>query len=63
MALLMNFYVDVVVRRRRSRRLGSALIGLVNAAGLLGERLDNRFVYPNQETLIHNFLVVVRRSH
>ena len=63
MALLMNFYVDVVVRRGRSRRLGSALIGLVNAAGLIGERLDNRFVYPNNETLIHNFLIVARRSH
>jgi SAM-dependent methyltransferase len=62
LALLASFYLDVVVRRGRSRRLGSALIGLVNAAGLLGERLDHRFVYPNQDTLIHNFLVVARRS-
>jgi SAM-dependent methyltransferase len=61
-ALMVNFYVDLVIRRRRSRRLGSALIALVNAAGLLGERLDRRFIYPNEGTLIHNFLAVVQRS-
>ena len=60
-ALMASYYVDVVTRRRILAPIRWAAISALNAAGLAGDRV-RRLGYPNQDTLIHNFLVVCSRD-
>jgi SAM-dependent methyltransferase len=61
LALMVNYYVDVVTRRRVLAPIRWATISALNVAGLAGDRV-RRLAYPNQDTLIHNFLVVCSRD-
>ena len=61
LALLVGYYVDIVTRRRILTPVRWATISALNAAGLAGDRV-RRLGYPNNDTLIHNFLVVLRRD-
>jgi SAM-dependent methyltransferase len=61
LALLLNYYVEVAARRARLTPVGSAVSALVNCTGIVGDRF-RRLLYPNPDTLIHNFLVVARRN-
>ncbi|HZG36010.1 MAG TPA: class I SAM-dependent methyltransferase [Gaiellaceae bacterium] len=61
LALLLNYYVDIAARRPLLRPLGSAVTVALNAAALAGDRIP-RLRYPHEDTLIHNFLLVVRRD-
>jgi SAM-dependent methyltransferase len=62
LALLVNYYVDVVTRRRILAPARWAAISMLNVAGLAGDRV-RRLGYPNRDTLIHNFLVVCSREN
>ena len=61
LALMANYYVDVVTRRAILAPIRWATISALNVAGLAGDRV-RRLGYPNQDTLIHNFLVVCSRD-
>jgi SAM-dependent methyltransferase len=61
LALMMNYYIDVVTRRQPLKLLGWAAIAGLNAFGLAGDRI-RRLRYPNNDTLIHNYLVVCSRD-
>ena len=60
-ALMIGYYVDIVTRRRFLAPVRWAAISALNVAGLAGDRV-RRLGYPNNDTLIHNFLVVGRRE-
>ena len=60
-ALMASYYVDVVTRRRVLAPVRWAAISALNVAGLAGDRV-RRLGYPNEDTLIHNFLVVCSRD-
>ena len=59
-ALLVNYYVDVVTRRKALLPIRWLAIATLNAAGLAGDRID-RLRFPHNDTLIHNFLAICRR--
>jgi SAM-dependent methyltransferase len=61
LALLLNYYVDVVTRRRMLAPVRWSMVAALNSVGLAGDRV-RRLGYPNQDTLIHNFLVVGARE-
>ena len=61
LALMVNYYVEVVTRRAVLKPLGGSAIALLNAIGLAGDRI-RRLRYPNEDTLIHNFLAVCERA-
>lgn len=61
LALMVSYYVDVVTRRRLLVPLRWGAIATLNALGLAGDRI-RRLGYPNQDTLIHNFLAVCERE-
>ena len=61
LALMVNYYVDVVTRRPILAPVRWATISALNVVGLAGDRV-RRLGYPNQDTLIHNFLVVCTRD-
>jgi hypothetical protein len=60
LALLVNYYVAVVTRRRVLAPVRWSMIAALNAVGLAGDRI-RRLGYPKQDTLIHRFLVVCAR--
>jgi SAM-dependent methyltransferase len=60
LALLLNYYVEIVTLRALLKPLGWTAIAMLNVVGLAGDRLQ-RLRYPNQDTLIHNFLAVCER--
>jgi SAM-dependent methyltransferase len=60
-ALMVNYYVEVIARRAHAVPLGWGVCALVNALGAAGDRIG-RLRYPNNDTLIHNFLAVARRD-
>jgi SAM-dependent methyltransferase len=60
LALLLNYYVDLVTRRTLLKPLGWAAISVLNAAALAGDRIE-RLRYPHQDTLIHNYLAICER--
>jgi SAM-dependent methyltransferase len=59
-ALLLNYYIDIVTRRPPLKPFGWAAIAFLNAVGLAGDCIP-RLRFPNQDTLIHNFLAVCER--
>jgi SAM-dependent methyltransferase len=59
-ALMVNFYVEILALKTHLTPLGGALSAVLNVAGLVGDR-GARFIYPNSGTLIHNFLAVAQR--
>jgi SAM-dependent methyltransferase len=61
LALLLNYYVDIVTRPRVLAPVRWGMVAALNAVGLAGDRV-RRLGYPNQDTLIHNFLVVGARE-
>jgi SAM-dependent methyltransferase len=61
LALMVNYYVDVVSRHPALAPVRWAAIATLNVLGLAGDRV-RRLGYPNQDTLIHNFLVVCSRE-
>jgi hypothetical protein len=58
---MLNYYVDIAARKSRLRPLGAAASAALNLFGLAGDRVA-RLRYPNEDTLIHNFLAVARRQ-
>jgi SAM-dependent methyltransferase len=61
LALMVNYYVDVVTRRPILAPVRWTAVSALNVVGLAGDRV-RRLGYPNQDTLIHNFLVVCVRD-
>ena len=61
LALMLGYYVDIVTRRPVLAPVRWATISALNVAGLAGDRV-RRLRYPNNDTLIHNFLLVCRRA-
>jgi SAM-dependent methyltransferase len=61
LALLLNYYVEIVSRRAPLKPLGWGAIAILNVFGLAGDRI-RRLRYPNTDTLIHNFLAVCERT-
>jgi SAM-dependent methyltransferase len=60
LALMLNYYIEIVTARALLKPLGWAAISALNAVGLAGDRIE-RLRYPNEDTLIHNFLAVCER--
>lgn len=60
LALMTNYYVDMLARKTRLVPVGYAISAAVNVLGLAGDRM-RRLRYPSPDTLIHNFLAVAKR--
>jgi SAM-dependent methyltransferase len=61
LALLVATYVEMAATKARVAPLGWPLIALLNVAGPVGDRLVRRLQYPRTQTLVMNFLLVLRR--
>ncbi len=61
LALLMATYVEMAATRLRVPAAGWPIVAALNLAGIAGDRLSPRLRYPSPQTLIANFLLVLRR--
>lgn len=61
LALLVATYVEMAATKARLRPLGWPLVALLNLLGPLGDRAVPRLRYPRPQTLVMNYLLVLRR--
>jgi SAM-dependent methyltransferase len=61
LALLIATYVEMAATKARVAPIGWPLIAFLNVVGPIGDRVVRRLRYPRTQTLVMNFLLVVRR--
>jgi SAM-dependent methyltransferase len=61
LALLLATYVEIATAKARVPVLGWPLVASLNVIGPIGDRLIRRLRYPQSQTLVMNFLLVLRR--
>lgn len=61
LALIVATYLEAAATKLGAAFLACPLVAAVNLIGIAGDRLTRRLRYPNEMTLIANFLLVLRR--